>query len=71
MLNVIVVGPAAAGYLTFFPPGAARPATSDLNYAAGDIRANLVVAPVGADGTVDVFTTASTQVVFDVAGWFG
>lgn len=49
------------------------PATSNLNYAANQTVANLVIAPVGADGTVDIYNGApkgSVHVVADVAGYF-
>ena len=37
---------------------------------AGRNRANAVVAPIGADGTVCVYVNRSSHVVVDVAGWF-
>jgi hypothetical protein len=70
VLNATVVGPAGPGFLTVFPAGSARPLASDLNYAPGETRPNLVVVKVGAGGKVSLFTSAATHVVFDVAGWF-
>jgi hypothetical protein len=70
ILNATVTGPTAPGWLTIFPAGTVRPLTADVNYAAGETRPNLVVVQVGAGGKVSLFTSASTQVVFDVAGWF-
>ena len=61
--------PAAAAILTIFPAGTARPLASDLNYASGEIRANLVVVKVGTGGKVSLYTSASAHFVFDVAGW--
>ena len=40
------------------PPGTARPLASDLNYAAGETRPNLVVVKVGTGGKVSLFTSA-------------
>jgi hypothetical protein len=70
ILNATVVGPAGPGFLTIFPTGAAQPLASDLNYATGEIRPNLVVVSLGAGGKVSMFTSTSTHVVFDVAGYF-
>src|SRR6202022_3086505 len=47
VLNVTVVNPSAASYLTLFPDGAAQPTTSDLNFMAGQTIPNLVVVRVG------------------------
>ena len=69
VLNVTVVSPSAEGYLTLFPSGTARPNASDLNFAPGQTRANLVVVRVGANGRVSLFTPAATHFIVDVAGW--
>jgi len=69
ILNATVTQPAAGGFLTIFPTGAAKPWASDLNYAGGETRPNLVVVKVGTGGKVSLFTSAGTHVVFDVAGW--
>jgi len=70
ILNVTATQPAAMGYLTLFPAGAPRPNASDLNFAAGETRPNLVVVQVGTLGRVSLYSSAQTQVVVDVAGWF-
>ena len=69
ILNATVVGPAGQGYLTVFPSGGPQPPTSDVNFAAGDVQPNLVVVPIGPDGRVNVFTSATSHLIFDVAGW--
>ena len=69
VLNVTVVNPEAAGYLTMFPIGSPQPLASDLNYAAGEIRPNLVVVRLAGDFQVSIFTSATTDLVIDVAGW--
>ncbi|MEP7047723.1 MAG: PQQ-dependent sugar dehydrogenase [Ilumatobacteraceae bacterium] len=60
------------GYLTVFPGGTPFTGTSsNINTnGSGDIRANLVVVPVAADGTVDFHTQSIPDVVVDVAGYF-
>ena len=71
-LNVTVVQPAAAGTLTVYASGAQAPATTSLSWAAGEIRAGLVLAPVGADGKVILANngTSSTQLIGDVIGYY-
>jgi hypothetical protein len=71
-LNVTAVAPTAAGYLTAFPAGAARPVASNLNFAAGAVVANSVTVGLGTNGSIDLFNYAgSTNVVIDIVGWYG
>jgi len=70
ILNATVVGPAGPGFLTIFPAGTAQPLASDVNYTTGEVRPNLVVVKVGNGGKVSLFTSSTTHVVFDVAGFF-
>ena len=70
ILNATAVTPAGPGYLTIFPAGTALPLASDLNYATGEIRPNLVVVKVGPGGKITLFTPVTVDVVFDVAGYF-
>jgi uncharacterized protein YkwD len=69
VLNAVVTGPVTAGYITIFPAGVAQPVASDVNFAAGDTQPNLVVVQLGASGWVNVFSSATTHLIFDVAGW--
>ena len=55
VLNVTVTQPTRAGWVTVFPDGTSRPATSNVNFVAGATVANLVVVPVGSDGSVDLY----------------
>jgi hypothetical protein len=72
VLNVTVTSPTSGGYLTAWPDGSSQPLASDLDFAKGQTRANLVVVKVGADGKVDLFNLAgSTDVVVDIVGWYG
>ena len=42
-----------AGFVTVFPAGAIQPPTSNLNVNGdGDVRPNLVIVPLGADGSI-------------------
>ena len=59
------------GWVTVAPAGADRPPTSNVNTnRAGDIRPNLVVVPLGADGSIDLHLFRTDDVVVDVTGWF-
>ena len=70
-LNVTATRGTAAGYLTVYPGGRPRPLASNVNYAPRTDVGNLVVVPVGADGTVQLYNTSpgSVDVVVDVVGW--
>ena len=75
-LNVTVVAPAAAGYITVWPKGEDRPNASSVNFSRGTTVANLVIAKVGADGSVTLWNSddssamGSVDVLVDVVGWF-
>ena len=70
VLTVTVTEPVAAGFVTVFPCGSARPLASSVNFVAGATVANSVVSGVGVGGRVCVFTSAATQLVVDVNGYF-
>lgn len=59
------------GYATAYPAGASRPDASNVNTSGpSDIRANLVVVPVGTDGKVSLYGFRTQDLLIDVAGWF-
>ena len=70
-LNVTVVTPATAGFLTIYPTGTPRPVASNLNFVSGQIVANMVLTGLGS-GSVDVFNGSgtATNIVVDVTGWY-
>ena len=71
VLNVTGVSTAAT-FLAVVPEslGGVEPTTSNVNLAANSVKANLVFAPVGADGSVRIFNLAGpTHVVVDVVGY--
>jgi murein DD-endopeptidase MepM/ murein hydrolase activator NlpD len=70
LLNLTVSNPSQTSFFSVDPVGGAI-RTSDLNFAFGQTRANLVVAPVGADGRVRLFNAAGTaEAIIDLLGWF-
>ncbi|MFK7917949.1 MAG: hypothetical protein AB8G14_07720, partial [Ilumatobacter sp.] len=66
-LNVTAIRPDARGFLTIYPCTDDRPNTSNVNYAAGDIAPNAVLAKLSETGTICVFTTATTHLIIDTA----
>lgn len=69
--NVTVTQPATPGYLMVYPDGSTPPATSNLNWAAGQTVANTVTVAM-TDGVVDFYNASpgSVQVVADLQGWY-
>ena len=69
-VNVTVIGPGHDGFVTVYPCDSARPNASNLNYTAGDIRANLVETALGANGDLCIYTQSAAHFVVDLAGYF-
>lgn len=67
-LTVTVVKPVAAGTISVHPCGSARTAATLMTFAAGATASNSVVAKVGTNGNVCVWTSSRTHVVVDVNG---
>ena len=70
VLNVTATAPAKDGFLTVYPCGQPRPLASNVNYIAGQSVPNLVIAKVGADGQVCIFSLQAADVIVDVSGYF-
>ncbi|MFT3855378.1 MAG: hypothetical protein QM733_21995 [Ilumatobacteraceae bacterium] len=68
--NVTVTDAGGPGFVTLFPCGQPRPMASNLNYVTGDTAANSGVVALGTGGTLCVFTSAATDLVIDVSGYF-
>ena len=68
-LNVAVSQPRDGGFITVYDCGD-RPTTSSLNFAAGETVGNAVTAPVSSNGTLCFYSTAMTNLVVDINGWF-
>lgn len=67
ILNVTVTEPATAGFVSVYPSGSPRPATSSVNFTAGQTVANLVTVPY--TGGVDVYNSSGrTDVIVDLVG---
>lgn len=60
-----------SGFVVVYPHGGAQPTSSNVNVNGdGDTRANLVVVPLGADGSLDLRLHVTEYVVVDVVGSF-
>jgi hypothetical protein len=68
-LNVGAVDPSIAGFITVYPCGTLD-LVSSVNFAAGKTVSNAVVATVSAAGNVCFYTSATTDLLVDINGWF-
>jgi hypothetical protein len=68
-LNVTVADAEGSGFVTVFPCGD-RPVVSSVNFVAGQIVANAVIAPLSRTGHVCFFSSVPTNILVDINGWF-
>ncbi len=72
-LNITVVSPNIAGYITAFPYLASQPTAATINYVAGDIRNSLAIVRLdqsAAANEFSVYSLAQTHLVADIVGYF-
>jgi hypothetical protein len=72
-MNITLTEAAQAGYVQVIPTGGptAVGASSNLNAShAGQTIANMVIVPVGSDGTVTLFAHAGGHLVADITGYY-
>ncbi|HEX5134418.1 MAG TPA: hypothetical protein VFW81_03410 [Thermoanaerobaculia bacterium] len=73
-VNVTVTQATAAGNLRLYPSGVSLPASSSVNYSAGQTRANNGVYAISSSGQLSVYCmqpSGTVQLIIDVVGWFG
>jgi hypothetical protein len=70
VMNVTAVETAAPGFVQIYNDDAVKGQSSNLNFTANDISPNLVVVPIGPDGSIKIFTHGASHVVVDVIGYF-
>jgi hypothetical protein len=71
VLNVTATNPSADTHLTVYEQGTPKPATSNINVAAGRTVPNQVLVQLGSGGYVSFFNNAgNVDVIVDVVGWF-
>lgn len=68
--NFTVTGTKANGYLTVYDCAATVPTASTLNYKAGQTIANAGTFTLTANGELCVFSTAGTELIIDINGYF-
>jgi hypothetical protein len=73
LLDVAALAPTAAGSLTVFPAGKARPAATAVSFAAKVTGDDLVAVPVGSHGQVDLYngSAGTVDLTADVVGYYG
>jgi hypothetical protein len=73
-VNATVVNPTSGGFLTLFPGDIDQPGTSNVNFSAGQTRANNAVVRLSAEGRLGVVagfaTSGAVDFVLDVNGYF-
>jgi hypothetical protein len=70
VVNITADQPSAPSFVTVWPSGVTMPNASSLNFVAGQTVANLVFAPVGADGRISLFNErGDTNLIGDIVGW--
>ncbi|MBP6750421.1 MAG: hypothetical protein KA144_12335 [Xanthomonadaceae bacterium] len=73
VINVTAVTPTGAGFATVYPFGAVRPLASSVNYTAGAIVNNTVVAKLPTPLTTKdftIYTFATSDFVADIVGYY-
>jgi hypothetical protein len=72
-VNLTVVTPTTAGYITAYPAGTSKPLAATVNFNAGDVRGNFAVvknAQSGSGTDLSIFSTSIVDVVGDVVGFY-
>lgn len=69
VLNATVLPVNTLSYLTLWPDGASQPNVSTLNAYDGAITSNMAIVP-NVYGVLDAYAPSSTQLVFDLSGYF-
>ncbi len=70
-LNVTITDAAGAGFAKVYPCDVNEPNVSNVNVNTGGVRANSVIVPTAADGSICVTTNVNANVIVDITGWFG
>lgn len=67
--TVTAIDPGAAGWIKAYPCDAGEPDTANLNYVAGEIANNLVLARLSPAGKLCIATRSISDYVIDLAGF--
>jgi hypothetical protein len=69
-LNFTAVPRGPLGFLATWPSGQSRPLASTLNALTGAVTANAAIVPAGTAGSIDLYTSETTDMVIDINGYF-
>ena len=69
LVNVTAVNASAGGFVSVWPSGSVQPDSSNLNHTAGGTIANTVLVPIGAGGSINIYSFAEIDLLVDVIGW--
>jgi hypothetical protein len=69
-LNMTMWPSTPVGFLTVWPVGQSFPTVSTLNAPFGQPVANAAIVPAGTNGDIDVFVSNTTDLFFDINGYF-
>jgi len=71
MMNVTVAEPSGGGFVTVYPGDEPLPATSNVNFTAGQTVPNAVAMRIGANRKIKFFNAyGTTHLIVDVTGWY-
>ena len=70
VMNVTVTQPSASGFVTVYPCDGTQPETSSLNFVAGQTVPNLVTVDASFGTDICFFTSATTHLLADLAGYY-
>lgn len=68
VVNITMIRPSGAGFLTAYPSGTPLPLASNVNGAAGNVVANLAHVKIGIDGSIDIYASVATGIAVDLVG---
>jgi hypothetical protein len=69
-VTLTAIPPHSLSFLTAWPSGGAQPNISNINSPSGRVLANSVIIPASPDGSIDVFSFDSTDLLIDINGYF-
>jgi lysophospholipase L1-like esterase len=70
LVNVTAVGTGQAGYVTAWPCGTTKPATSILNLTPTAVVANLAVVAIGTGGAICLSSSVAASLIVDLVGTY-
>ncbi|CAB4994776.1 unannotated protein [freshwater metagenome] len=70
-VNITVVSPAQAGFVTAYPCNVPIPNTSSGNFLAATTRATSGLFALGLNGSLCIYSSQTADIIVDVTGWFG